>query len=176
MPKLTESELQTFLEEPGHLARIATLDPDGMPRVLPLWFILDNNRICFTPRSPAIIWKNLLRDPRLAISIDEDPLPYRKVTVQGVVEVLHQPGNDDAWRSLYRSIAKRYTAPEAADAYVDGTDDQPRALCAISLSAPTTKVSTWRMPLPGENPTGIWHPRYFGEGTKMAKLVEGSRS
>jgi len=168
MPKLTCAETATFLQEPGHLARIGTVDDDGMPRVLPLWFVVEDGALLFTPRSPAVIWRNLLRDPRVGISIDEDATPWRKVSVQGVVEVRHQPGEDDAWRDVYRRIAKRYVADAAADAYVDGTDDQPRALCAVVLDAATTKVSTWRMPVPGEDPRGVWAKRYFLPGTKWS--------
>ena len=167
MPKLTTDEVFEFLAEPNHLARIATVDYDGMPRVVPLWFIMDGDRLCFTPREPAAIWQNMLRDPRIGISIDEDEVPYRKVTVQGHVEVLYQPGKDRLWQHLYRAIAARYIAVEAANAYVDGTDDQPRALCAVDLTAATTRVSSWRMPVAGEDPRGIWHSRYYVPGTKM---------
>ncbi len=62
---------------------------------------------------------------------------------------------------LYRRIAKRYTRDDWADGYVDGTADQPRALCAVRLDAPTTRIRTWRMPIAGEDPRGIWHPRYY---------------
>ncbi len=168
MPKLTSDEVTEFLDEPGHLARIGTVDADGTPRVLPLWFILSERRVLFTPRSPAVIWKNLQRDPRVGISIDEQAQPYRKVTLQGVVEVVHEPGDDDAWRDLYRAIAKRYTRDEWADAYVDGTDDQPRALCALDLDAPSTRLSTWRMPVSGEDPRGVWAKRYILPGTKWS--------
>lgn len=168
MPKLTDDEIIQFLDEPGHLARIATVDDDGVPRVLPLWFVLDDDRVYFTPRAPAVIWRNIQRDPRLGISIDEEAAPYRKVTIQGVAEVVHRPGEDDAWRDRYRVIAGRYTPQEWADAYVDGTDDQPRALCAVRLTAPATRVSTWRMPVKGEDPTGVWARRYYLPGTKWS--------
>jgi predicted pyridoxine 5'-phosphate oxidase superfamily flavin-nucleotide-binding protein len=56
MPKLTNDEVAEFLSERGHLARIGTVDADGMPRVLPLWFIIRDDELLFTPRSPAIIW------------------------------------------------------------------------------------------------------------------------
>lgn len=161
MPQLSADDVAAFLDEPGHLARIATTDDDGMPRVLPLWFIVDDNSVCFTPRQPAIIWRNLLRDPRVGISIDEDAAPYRKAVLQGVAEVRHPPGDDDAWRDLYRRIAGRYVPGAAADAYVDATIDQPRALCVVRLDAPTTRLRTWRMPVHGEDPTGIWHSRYY---------------
>lgn len=168
MPRLTTDETTAFLDERGHLARIATVDDDGMPRVLPLWFVVVDRHLLFTPRSPAIIWHNIQRDPRVGICIDEESAPWRKVTVQGVVEVRHPPGDDALWQPIYRRIAKRYVTDDSADAYVDGTDDQPRALCAVDLDAPTTKVITWRMPVAGEDPRGIWAKRYYLPGTKWA--------
>ncbi len=168
MPKLTDTEIEELFAEPGHLARIATVDDDGMPRVVPLWFIERDGQLLFTPRTPAVIWRNLQRDPRLAMSIDEEAHPWRKVTVQGVATVVHQPGNDDDWRDLYREIARRYVPDGAADDYVDGTDDQPRALCAVDLSADTTRMSSWRMPRRGEDIRGVWHQRYYGAGTKWS--------
>ena len=39
MPKLTEDEVFAFLDEREHLVRIGTVDADGMPRVVLLWFI-----------------------------------------------------------------------------------------------------------------------------------------
>jgi nitroimidazol reductase NimA-like FMN-containing flavoprotein (pyridoxamine 5'-phosphate oxidase superfamily) len=167
MPKLTTEEVNALLDEPGHLARIATTDEDGMPRVLPLWFIVKDRSLYFTPREPAVIWRNIVRDPRVGISIDEETHPYRKLTIQGHVTVAHPPGQDDQWREMYRQIAGRYTPQNWADQYVENTDDQPRALCALDLDAATTKISTWRMPVRGEDPRGIWATRYYLPGTKM---------
>ncbi len=168
MPRLTETETNAFLAERGHLARIGTVDADGMPRVVPLWFVVEGDELLFTPRSPAVVWANIVRDSRVGISIDEEAAPWRKVTVQGHVVVRHQPGDDDAWRDMYRRIAKRYVADASADAYVDGTDDQPRALCAVPLSAATTRIATWRMPTSGEDPRGVWAKRYYLPGTKWS--------
>lgn len=172
MPKMTEDEVASFLMEPDHLVRIGTVDADGMPRVVPTWFVLVDGEIVFTPRGPATFLANIRRDPRIGLSIDEDPLPYRKVTVQGRARIVHEPGNDDAWRDLYRTIAKRYIPAERADAYVDGTIDQPRALIAVPLTG--SVVTTWRMPAEEEDQTGIWARRYFLDGTMMAKLADGT--
>jgi PPOX class probable F420-dependent enzyme len=171
MPKLTSTEVEQFLTEPGHLLRLGTVDADGMPRVVPIWFAHVDGEIQFTPRAPSVFLANIRRDPRVGLSIDEDPLPYRKLTVQGRARIVHEPGNDDAWRDLYRHIAKRYVPEEAADNYVDGTIDQPRALIAVPLAG--SVVSTWRMPIEDENPTGIWARRYFGDGTMMANIADG---
>ena len=42
MPKLTASEIEAFLGERGHLARIATLRADGSPSVVPVWFLYED--------------------------------------------------------------------------------------------------------------------------------------
>ncbi|MEZ5379581.1 MAG: pyridoxamine 5'-phosphate oxidase family protein [Acidimicrobiales bacterium] len=171
MPKLTATEVRELLTEPGILVRIGTVDDNGYPRVVPTWFILVDDDIVFTPRSPAAFLANIRRDHRVGLSIDEDALPYRKLTVQGDARIVHEAGEDDEWRDLYRSIAKRYVGEESADAYVDNTIDQPRALIAVSLANSTT--STWRMPVEGESGTGIWARRYYGDGTIMAKRADG---
>ena len=170
MPKLTTAELDQFLDEPGHLLRIGTIDADGYPSVLPIWFIRRGDDIMFTPRGPSAFLQDIRRDPRVGLSIDEDPLPYRKVTIRGTARIVHEPGNDDEWRDLYRQTAKRYVDEDAADAYVDGTIDQPRALVAVSMK--DARVTTWRMPVGDEDGTGIWHRRYYLDGTQMAKLAD----
>jgi PPOX class probable F420-dependent enzyme len=175
MPRMSKAEVDAFLAEPGHLVRIGTVDDDGMPRVVPTWFVRRDDDILFTPRSPAVFLANLQRDPRVGLSIDEEPLPYRKVTVQGRARIVHQPGEDDTWRDLYREIACRYVDAEAADAYIQGTIDQPRALVAVPMTGDGVRVSTWRMPVGDEAGTGIWHRRYYLDGTLMAAEVDQQR-
>jgi hypothetical protein len=92
------------------------------------------------------------------------------VTVEGTAEVLHDLGDDDRWRDLYRRIARRYVPVEGAEHYVHETIDQPRALLRIPLAG--SKVRTWRMPLQGEPYTGIWHKRYYVPGSNMAAKAE----
>ncbi|HVS63538.1 MAG TPA: pyridoxamine 5'-phosphate oxidase family protein, partial [Thermoanaerobaculia bacterium] len=91
----------------------------------PIWFLFEEGAIWFTPRKRSSWFANLQRDPRVALSIDEQPPSYRKV---GRAELVFDLGEDDAWRDRYRSIACRYVSPEAADAYIEDTIDQPRAL------------------------------------------------
>ncbi len=170
MPRLTAAEMEGFLLEPGHLLRIGTADPDGMPRVAPTWFIYRDGEIYFTPRSTSAFLENLRRDPRVGLSIDEEPLPYRKVTLQGRARIVYEPGRDDEWRDLYRAIAQRYVPADVAEAYIQDTIDQPRALLAVTLAA--SRLTTWRMPVGGERGTGIWARRYYLPGTKMAERAD----
>ncbi|MEM8766272.1 MAG: pyridoxamine 5'-phosphate oxidase family protein [Pseudomonadota bacterium] len=165
MPVLSRAERDAFLAEPGVLMRVAVVRDDGSPLVTPIWFLHDaeEDAIYFTPREKSEWFACLRRDPRAALCIDEQPLPYRKVIAEGSAELVHDVGADDAWRDLYRRIASRYVPPEAAEAYVQNTIEQPRGLFRLALGSATVK--SWRMPLEGEDQTGIWHERYFVPGT-----------
>ena len=65
MPRLTERELTDFLDEPGLLLRLATIDDSGMPRISPVWFVYQDGAIVFTPRARSVFLANLRRDPRV---------------------------------------------------------------------------------------------------------------
>lgn len=166
MPALDHHERDAFLQQPGILCRIATVDADGAPHVTPVWFIYEDDAIYITPRARSEWLDHIRHDPRVALTIDDQHHPYRKVVIEGVAEVIRQPGDDAAWRDLYRRIARRYVPPEAAEHYIQETIDQPRALIRVPLAG--ARIRTWRMPIQGEPYRGIWHDRYYLPGTRLA--------
>ena len=167
MPPLSTCEREAFLQQPGILCRIATVQPDGAPHVTPVWFIHEDGAILITPRAESAWLAHIRQNPRVALTIDDQEHPYNKVTVQGAAELLHDLGEDDSWRDLYRRIARRYVPPEGAEHYIQETIDQPRALLRVPLAG--SKVRTWRMPVQGEEFRGIWHDRYYVPGSKLAR-------
>lgn len=172
MPKLSDKEIGEFLAERGHLARIATVQPDGAPSVVPVWFIHEDGKILITPRKHSAFLANLRNDPRVAITIDEDDGRYRKVLFEGQAGILFEVGQDRQWDDIYRRIAIRYIDENSADFYLSETCDQPRAL--IGLEVAQAKVTTWRMPSENEPYSGIWARRYYDTGTKMAAAASAS--
>ena len=165
MPKLTDAERDAFLNEPGVLMRIAVVREDGRPLVTPIWFLYEDEAIYFTPREKSEWFSCLRRDTSVALCIDEQPLPYRKVLLEGAAELVFDVGNDAAWRDQYRRIAMRYVDADGAEAYIQNTIDEPRGLYRLPLA--NAKISTWRMPLEGEDGMGIWHSRYYQPNTKF---------
>lgn len=165
MPRLTPEEQRAFLAERGILMRIAVVRPDGSPLVTPIWFACEDDAIYFTPREKSEWFACLKRDPRVALCIDDQSLPYRKVLLEGRAELVHDLGQDDAWRELYRRIARRYISDRAADAYIRDTIDQPRALFRLPFAR--AKVKSWRLPVEGEARKGIWAERYYRPGTEF---------
>jgi len=171
MPPLTPNERLEFLATPGILCRIATVRPDGAPTVTPAWFIYEDGQVLVTPRANSTWLANVRRDCRVSITIDEEALPYRKVRAEGCMAIVHELGEDDDWRDLYRRITRRYVDAEGAEAYIQETIDQPRALLSLDLAM--AGVTTWRMPGAHEPYTGIWHRRYYVAGSKMAARADG---
>ncbi len=165
MPQLSNSEQESFLTEPGILMRVAVVRADGSPLVTPIWFAYVDGAIYFTPREKSEWFACLRRDPRAALCIDEQNLPYRKVLAEGSAELVHDVHEDDAWRDLYRHIATRYVGEAGAEAYIQNTIDQPRGLYRLQLAE--AKVKSWRMPVEGESGMGIWHDRYYVPGTEF---------
>jgi hypothetical protein len=165
MPKLTAAERDAFLATPGMIMNIATVAHDGAPLVTPIWFIYEEGRIWFTPRQHSEWLKHIRGDARVALSIDEPVIPYRKVVVRGRAHLDYEVGSDDLWRDRYRRIAQRYIPLTDANAYVDGTDDQPRALCSLRLAE--SEVRSWRMPIGNEAYDGIWAKRYWTADAKV---------
>ena len=161
MPGLRDDELHDFLDEPGHLLRLGTIGTDGVPRVVPIWFGHRDGAIWFTPRAKSAWLAGLRADPAVCATIDESGGSMRELIARGRAELVHDLGEDDEWRDLYRDIAYRYTSERFADAYLEDTIAEPRALFRLVLA--DADVATWRMPLPdrGEDPLAVWSSGYY---------------
>jgi PPOX class probable F420-dependent enzyme len=75
------------LFEGKNFAFLATLMKDGSPQVTPTWVDIDknNNTILVNTAKGRIKYRNISRDPRVAISVIDSSNPYDMVTVRGRV-------------------------------------------------------------------------------------------
>lgn len=101
MTKLTQEDTE-LLSEP-QIANVATVLPDGSPHVVPVWIDTDGEAILFNTYKNSVKHRNLVRDPRVAISVVDKADPYRKVIVRGDVE-LTEEGAD----AHLDKLAKKY--------------------------------------------------------------------
>lgn len=157
---MTIQQRDDFLDEPAHLLRLGTTDDDGMPLVVPIWFLRNGSKLLFTPRAKSSWFAYLQRDARTCATIDEVRGTYRKVVVRGEVTIEHGLGEDDHWRETYRDITMRYTPEQWGDAYLTDTVNEPRAL--LSLDMATADVTSWRMPsADNEDRLAVWAKKYY---------------
>jgi hypothetical protein len=115
--------------------------------------------------------------------VDQPFYPLRKVTVTGRAEIVHEPGQDDEWRHLRIPLPDVNTtvpdedAPGAVWSYDAAyrlmTHDEPRALVAIPLEGST--VTSWRLPLEGEEVAGSWASRYYERQPRRFRILSTAR-
>jgi PPOX class probable F420-dependent enzyme len=104
---MTADELTWFWREPN-LAKLATINQDGTPQVMPLWYLHDGRDLLMATRPTAHRVRNIRRDPRVTICIDRAAPPYAGVVVRGTAtleEVTYQP--------LAVPLAVRYLGQDA---------------------------------------------------------------
>ena len=51
-------------------AAVATVNPDGSPHVVPLWFVWPEDAIYVSTRRDGRTWANVANEPRVAVTID----------------------------------------------------------------------------------------------------------
>lgn len=75
-------------------AHLATLGPDGRPQVTPVWVELADGHVRFNTARGRVKDRNLRRDPRVALSVQDPDNPYRYVQVRGRVIEMTEQGAD----------------------------------------------------------------------------------
>lgn len=90
------------------LAHVATLGAQGEPQSTPVWIGWDGEHIRFSQTKRQQKFRNLRRDPRIALSIVDPGNPYRYLEVRGVVVAFE----DDAERAFVDSMAQKYLGVE----------------------------------------------------------------
>ena len=68
-----------------NFAHLVTLDPDGTPQASAMWITREGDQIVFNTAQGRRKWRNMNRDPRVAISISPADKPYENWSIQGQV-------------------------------------------------------------------------------------------
>ena len=113
-----------LLESKKAFAHIATVGADGAPQVTPVWIDFDGANIRFNTARGRVKDKNLQRNPRVAISIQDPENPYRYLQIRGRVTGMTEKGADDHIDAL----AKKYLGQ---DRYPFRREGQQRIILKI---------------------------------------------
>ena len=72
-----------------NLIFISTINLDGSPQLTPVWGDYDNGHVLVNTAEGRLKHKNVLRDPRVAISVVDHDNPLNMTTIKGkVVEII----------------------------------------------------------------------------------------
>jgi PPOX class probable F420-dependent enzyme len=114
--QMTDAEVRTFLTAlPARTAKLATVRADGRPHVAPVWYDVDESgALLFNTGADTVKGRNLARDGRAAICIDDDRPPFSFVMLEGRVEIVEDL---DQVRKWAERIGGRYMGRERAAEY-----------------------------------------------------------
>jgi PPOX class probable F420-dependent enzyme len=103
---IPEQYLDLF--EKRAFAHLATLMPDGRPQVTPVWCDYDGTYVRVNSARGRQKDKNMRRDPRVALSLQDPENPYRYLEIRGRVTEITEEGAD----AHIDSLAKKYLGVE----------------------------------------------------------------
>jgi PPOX class probable F420-dependent enzyme len=89
-------------------AHLATLMPDGSPQVTPVWVDYDGSHVRVNSAKGRLKDKNMRRDKRVALSIQDPENAYRYIAVRGEVVEITEQGAD----AQIDALAKKYLGKE----------------------------------------------------------------
>src|SRR5262245_39073267 len=109
---MTPAEFRDFILADARTAKLATVRPDGRPHVAPVWFTLDGDDLLFTTGANTVKGKNILANPPVAISVDEEVFPFAFVLIEGTAKIQALPPNE--LLPYTTRIARRYVGNDRA--------------------------------------------------------------
>lgn len=114
MREMTDAERRAFLLEGTRTAKLATVRADGRPHVTPVWFVLDGETIVLTTGAGYVKGKNLRRDPRVSLCVDDQTPPFAYVAIEGVATLSADLDEMLPWATR---IGRRYMGAHQAEAF-----------------------------------------------------------
>jgi len=121
---MSDDEVVAFLGAlPARTGKLATVRADGRPHLAPVWFALDRSAadadspvgdLVFNTEATTVKGRNIARDPRLALCVDDDRPPFSFVVVEGTATVSEDPDELLHWATV---IVGRYMGTDQAEAY-----------------------------------------------------------
>jgi PPOX class probable F420-dependent enzyme len=113
-------QFRDLLESKKAFAHLATVMPDGSPQVTPVWFDFDGTHLRINSAKGRVKDRNMRRDARIAVAIQDPDNPYRYLAVRGRVEEVTERGADAHIDALTRKYLgqDRYPYRQAGEVRV----------------------------------------------------------
>jgi PPOX class probable F420-dependent enzyme len=111
MPKrYSKAEWDRFLKG-RRIAVLGTVGADGTPLLTPIWYLYRGGQILMRTDKQSVKARNIERDPRVSVCVQDERPPYASVTVYGKGAV------EPAREGLGDAMAKHYLGAVGAAGY-----------------------------------------------------------
>ncbi|MGW3464129.1 PPOX class F420-dependent oxidoreductase [Streptomyces olivaceoviridis] len=112
--KMTDEEWRAFVLDGTRTGKLSTVRADGSPHVAPIWFLLDGDELVFNTGKNTAKGRNLARDGRVALCVDDDRPPFHFVVLNGRARLSEDLAEVRLWATR---IAARYMGEDRAEEY-----------------------------------------------------------
>ncbi|MCC6712170.1 MAG: PPOX class F420-dependent oxidoreductase [Candidatus Dadabacteria bacterium] len=131
MPEMNDAERRKFLLDGTKTGKLATVRKDGSPHVVPVWYDLDGDSLVFTTGAETVKGRNIKREPRVCMAVDDQAPPYSFVMIEGTAELSEDPEELYHWA---KRIAARYMGQAKAEAFGKRNSGEGEVLVRITPS------------------------------------------
>ena len=113
---MTKDEIRNFLLKGTFTGKLGTINKNGTPHVVPIWYTLDDaDNILFNTDDNSVKAKNIQRDNRVRLCVDDQVPLFSFVTVDGIAEIVSKEAKEVfKWAKI---IAARYMGNDKAEEY-----------------------------------------------------------
>jgi PPOX class probable F420-dependent enzyme len=117
MPEMTKDEIRSFLLQGTFTGKLGTINKNGTPHVVPIWYTLDEeDNIIFNTGNKSVKAKNIQRNNRVRLCVDDQIPLYSFVTIDGIAEIISNVKPDELFKWA-KIIAARYMGNDKAEEY-----------------------------------------------------------
>ncbi len=85
--KWPDEQWRAFVSQGARTGKLSTVRADGSPHVAPIWFLLDGDHVLFNTAKDTVKGRNLARDGRVRLCVDDDRPPFDFVVLEGRAEL-----------------------------------------------------------------------------------------
>ena len=113
---MTKDEIKNFILQGTFTGKLGTINKDGTPHVVPIWYTVDGeDNIIFNTGDKSVKAKNIRRDNRVRICVDDQTPLFSFVTIDGIAEIIsNEPSEVYKWAKI---IAARYMGYNKSEEY-----------------------------------------------------------
>ncbi|MGW0766833.1 PPOX class F420-dependent oxidoreductase [Streptomyces sp. NPDC002676] len=126
MPAALSDRLKSLLDGPVFIV-VGTIQPDGSPQLSPVWVKRDGDQILFSTTVDRRKKKNLDRDPRVSVVVQDPEMPYVYGEIRGTAEL-----STDGARELIDELSMKYTGKKYAEFNPASAGDADRVVVRIT--------------------------------------------
>lgn len=111
---MTDDQWRAFVSQGTRTGKLSTVRADGSPHIAPIWFLLDGDELVFNTGTETVKGRNLARDGRIALCVDDDKPPFAFVVLQGQARLSDDLDEVRHWATR---LAARYMGEARAEEF-----------------------------------------------------------